>query len=85
MAEYLKTISDNNMNITTLWLDIELTSASNSPCNAWNLGAAANEKLAKWSGMFSSRATDIGSDLPLWAVQQDYKEGVNTVTTFMGG
>ncbi|KAB8303398.1 hypothetical protein EYC80_004827 [Monilinia laxa] len=106
MAEYLKAISDNNMNITTLWLDIEPTSASNSPCNTWNLGAAANEKLAKewvaaikatglkwgiyangnqWSGMFSSRATDIGSDLPLWAVQQDYKEGVNTVTTFMGG
>ncbi|KAM0160842.1 hypothetical protein ACHAQE_004436 [Botrytis cinerea] len=106
MAEYLKVISDNNMDIHTLWLDIEPTSVSNSPCNAWNLGAAANEKLAKqwvtamkatglkwgvyangnqWSGIFASRSTDIGSDLPLWAVQEDYKEGVNTVTTFMGG
>ncbi|KAI9647278.1 hypothetical protein NHQ30_003661 [Ciborinia camelliae] len=106
MAEYLKVISDNKMDITTLWLDLEPTSASSSPCNAWNLGAAANEKLAKewvaamkatglkwgiyangnqWSGMFASRSTDIGSDLPLWAVQQDYKEGVNTVDTFMGG
>ncbi|ESZ94369.1 glycoside hydrolase family 25 protein [Sclerotinia borealis F-4128] len=106
IAEYLKVISDNHMNINTLWLDLEPTSVSNYPCNAWNLGAAANEKLAKqwvsamkatglkwgiyangnqWSGMFASRSTDIGSELPLWAVQQDYKEGVNTVDTFMGG
>ncbi|KAJ8071435.1 hypothetical protein OCU04_001756 [Sclerotinia nivalis] len=106
MAEYLKVISDNNMDITMLWLDIEPTSVSNSACNAWNLGAAANEKLAKqwvaamkatglkwgiyangnqWSGMFASRSTDIGSDLPLWAVQDDFKAGVNTVDTFMGG
>jgi hypothetical protein len=35
--------------------------------------------------MFSSRSTDIGSSLPLWAVQFDKKPGVNTVTTFMGG
>ncbi|KAM3069022.1 hypothetical protein ACMFMF_008988 [Clarireedia jacksonii] len=47
MAEYLKVIDDNKMDIDTLWLDLEPTSASNSPCNAWNLGAAANEKLAK--------------------------------------
>ncbi|TEY78208.1 hypothetical protein BOTCAL_0051g00260 [Botryotinia calthae] len=106
MTEYLKVISDNNMDIHTLWLDIEPTSVSNSPCNAWNLGAAANENLARqwvaamkatglkwgiyangnqWSGIFASKSTDIGSDLPLWAVQEDYKEGANTVTTFMGG
>jgi hypothetical protein len=35
--------------------------------------------------MFASRSTDIGSSLPLWAVQFDKKPGVNTVTTFMGG
>jgi hypothetical protein len=35
--------------------------------------------------MFASRSTDIGSQLPLWAVQDDNEPGVNTVTTFMGG
>lgn len=35
--------------------------------------------------MFATRSTDIGSDLPLWAVQEDFKPGVSTVTTFMGG
>ena len=35
--------------------------------------------------MFASRSTDIGSDLPLWAVQDDHKPGVSTVHTFMGG
>lgn len=35
--------------------------------------------------MFASLSTDIGSDLPLWAVQDDFKPGVGTVTRFMGG
>ena len=35
--------------------------------------------------MFPSQSSDIGSDLPLWAVQFDRKPGVNTVTRFMGG
>ena len=35
--------------------------------------------------MFASIDTDIGSDLPLWAVQDDFKPGVSTVTRFMGG
>jgi hypothetical protein len=35
--------------------------------------------------MFASRSTDIGSQLPLWAVQDDGIPGVNTVDTFMGG
>ena len=35
--------------------------------------------------MFPSRSSNIGSDLPLWAVQDDGKPGVSTVTTFMGG
>jgi len=39
----------------------------------------------QWSGMFGSRSTNVGSQLPLWAVQFDSKPGVNTVTTFMGG
>ena len=35
--------------------------------------------------MFASLSTDIGSDLPLWAVQDDDKPGVGTVTDLMGG
>ena len=35
--------------------------------------------------MFASIDTDIGSDLPLWAVQDDFKAGVSTVTKFFGG
>jgi hypothetical protein len=35
--------------------------------------------------MFASRDTDFGSQLPLWAVQDDGVPGVNTVDTFMGG
>ena len=35
--------------------------------------------------MFASRSTDVGSQLPLWAVQDDSTPGVNTVDTFMGG
>ena len=35
--------------------------------------------------MFASIDTDIGSDLPLWAVQDNFVAGVNTVTAFMGG
>ena len=35
--------------------------------------------------MFASINTDIGSDLPLWAVQDDFKPGVSTVTNFFGG
>ena len=35
--------------------------------------------------MFAAIDTDIGSDLPLWAVQDDGKEGVSTVDRFFGG
>ena len=35
--------------------------------------------------MFPSRSSNIGSDLPLWAVQDDDEPGVSTVDTFMGG
>ena len=35
--------------------------------------------------MFASIDTDIGSDLPLWAVQDNFEAGVNSVTAFMGG
>ena len=35
--------------------------------------------------MFASINTDIGSDLPLWAMQEDSKPGVSAVTRFMGG
>ena len=35
--------------------------------------------------MFARLSTDIGSDLPLWAVQDDQKPGVGTVTDLMGG
>lgn len=39
----------------------------------------------QWTAMFPERSSDIGSDLPLWAVQFDRQPGVSTVTTFMGG
>lgn len=39
----------------------------------------------QWADMFPSRESNIGSDLPLWAVQFDRKPGVSTVTRFMGG
>ena len=35
--------------------------------------------------MFASIETDIGSDLPLWAVQDDFEPGVSTVDKFFGG
>ena len=35
--------------------------------------------------MFPSRSSDIGSDLPLWAVQMDYSPNVASTHTFMGG
>lgn len=35
--------------------------------------------------MFASINTDIGSDLPLWAVQDDFEPGVSTVDKFFGG
>lgn len=35
--------------------------------------------------MFGTRAADVASQLPLWAVQFDKVPGVNTVNTFMGG
>ncbi|KAH7390405.1 glycoside hydrolase superfamily [Cadophora sp. MPI-SDFR-AT-0126] len=47
----------------------------------WGIYANGNQ----WSGMFGSRSTDVGSQLPLWAVQFDRTPGVNTVNTFMGG
>ncbi|MCJ1478966.1 hypothetical protein MMC13_007650 [Lambiella insularis] len=49
--------------------------------NTWGIYGNGNQ----WTRMFASRTTDIGSDLPLWAVQADQKPGVSTVTTFMGG
>lgn len=39
----------------------------------------------QWTSMFASIDTDIGSDLPLWAVQDDFEPGVSTVDQFFGG
>jgi hypothetical protein len=39
----------------------------------------------QWTQIFASISTDIGSQLPLWAVQDDGVPGVDTVDTFMGG
>ncbi|KAL9066327.1 MAG: hypothetical protein Q9161_007619 [Pseudevernia consocians] len=39
----------------------------------------------QWTSMFASMDTDIGSDLPLWAVQDDFEPGVSTVDSFFGG
>ena len=35
--------------------------------------------------MFPSLSSDIGSDLPLWAVQLSSSTDVGSVTRFMGG
>ena len=35
--------------------------------------------------MFASINTENGSDLPLWAVQDDFEPGVSTVNKFFGG
>ena len=43
------------------------------------------KKSGQWTSMFASLSTDIGSDLPLWAVQDDLKAGVSTVDKFFGG
>lgn len=59
----------------------EYVSIIKSSSNKWGVYANGNQ----WSGMFGSRAVDIASELPLWAVQFDSKPGVNTVDTFMGG
>ncbi|KAF4634039.1 hypothetical protein G7Y89_g4079 [Cudoniella acicularis] len=47
----------------------------------WGIYANANT----WTDMFASKSTDIGSQLPLWAVQDDFQPGVDTVTRFMEG
>ena len=44
LKEFLNAIDSNNLTLTRLWFDIEPTSRV---CNAWNLGKAANEVLAK--------------------------------------
>lgn len=48
LSEFLAAIDDNDMTLDYLWLDIEPTStADGDACNAWNLGASANEALAQ--------------------------------------
>jgi hypothetical protein len=48
LSEFLAAIDDNKMDLGHLWLDIEPTNVANGDaCNAWNLGASANEALAK--------------------------------------
>ncbi|KAI9767112.1 MAG: hypothetical protein M1840_005901 [Geoglossum simile] len=59
----------------------EWTAALRATGLKWGIYANGNE----WSSLFPSRDSDIGSDLPLWAVQDDGNPGVATVTTFMGG
>lgn len=50
LSEFLAAIDDDGMDLGHLWFDIEPTSTKAIPpdaCNAWNLGASANEALAK--------------------------------------
>ncbi|CAF9931065.1 hypothetical protein IMSHALPRED_008355 [Imshaugia aleurites] len=49
ISEFLAAIDDNNIPVKHLWLDIEPEDASQSgvACNAWQLGSAGNEALAK--------------------------------------
>jgi hypothetical protein len=41
----------------------------------------------QWTAMFPAKSSDIGSDLPLWIVIDDNRQGVNTVSQgqMMGG
>ncbi|MCJ1472475.1 hypothetical protein MMC13_001123 [Lambiella insularis] len=59
----------------------EFTAIMDKSTHKWGIYGNGNT----WSPMFPSRSTDIGSNLPLWAVQVDDKPDVGTVTTFMGG
>ncbi|MCJ1394084.1 hypothetical protein MMC18_006962 [Xylographa bjoerkii] len=68
-------------NTANLALAKEWTALLRKSGNKWGIYANGNQ----WTAMFASRSTDIGSDLPLWAVQDDHKPGVSTVHTFMGG
>jgi hypothetical protein len=48
LKEFLDVVDTNSMSISHYWFDIEPTNTANGDaCNAWNLGAAANEQLAK--------------------------------------
>lgn len=49
ISEFLAAINSNNIPVNHLWLDIEPEDASQSgvECNAWQLGSAGNEALAK--------------------------------------
>ena len=49
ISEFLAAIDDNSIPVKHLWLDIEPEDASQSgvACNAWQLGSAGNEALAK--------------------------------------
>lgn len=59
----------------------QFTSIIRNSQYTWGVYGNGNQ----WTQMFSSRSTDIGSDLPLWAVQADGSPGVSSVDTFMGG
>jgi hypothetical protein len=73
MSEYLAAIDDNNLNIDTLWLDIEQTNtASGEPCNAWNLGKSANLALAQqWVSLMRSSGRKWGIYANGYAYQFD--------------
>ncbi|MCJ1471779.1 hypothetical protein MMC13_000420 [Lambiella insularis] len=59
----------------------QFTAIMDSSSYKWGVYGNGNQ----WPSMFPARSTDVGSNLPLWAVQDDGKPGVGTVTTFMGG
>ena len=62
LSEFLAAIDGNGMTLGYLWFDIEPTStASGDACNAWNLGASANEELAtEWVSALQGSGRDWG-------------------------
>jgi hypothetical protein len=62
LSEFLAAVDNNGMSISHYWFDIEPTSTANgAACNAWNLGASANEALAKqWVSLLQNSGRTWG-------------------------
>lgn len=59
LAEFLAAVDDNGMTIDHYWIDIEPTPGGE--CNAWNLGASANEELARqWVSLLQNSGRPWG-------------------------
>lgn len=70
--------NDQNFNLAKQW-----TAAMRKTGLKWGIYGNPNQ----WTAMFPAKSSNIGSDLPLWIVIDDQKQGLNTVTQarLMGG